>query len=207
MKKLIVYILMAFYFLTKSVPICAEGGVLFSFEGSVQGWSIPDWAYCQGDHKARSVEISSEKAKVGDDSLEVSCEFPGDVWAAALVEINKDMDLSEYDTISADIYLPRKAPKGLIVARFILTVGIGWHFTEMRYSVPLAPGKWTTVSAKLESEEVEKSEWKGRKQKRLFHHIHNVRKVAIRIEYDASPPYRIGRKYEGPIYIDNVVIK
>ncbi|MFQ5953314.1 MAG: hypothetical protein ACE5JK_07965, partial [Candidatus Omnitrophota bacterium] len=193
--------------LTRSVPICAEGGGFFSFEGSNEGWVIPDWAYYQGDHKAESADISSEKASKGDNSLEVVCNFPGDIWTAALIEHREDMDLSGSETISADIYLPKKAPKRIIVARFILTVGIGWHFTEMRYAVPLVPGRWTKLKAKLESEEVEKSEWKGRKEKRLFHHISSVRKIAIRIEYDASPPYKVGRKYKGPIYIDNVVIK
>ena len=193
-------------FATTSVAVPQEE-IIFDFEGGNEGWVIPDWAYYQGDHKAESVEVSQEKAKKGNSSLVVMCDFPGDVWAAALIEHREDMDLSGYEAISADIYLPKKAPKGIIVARFILTIGIGWHFTEMRYSVPLKPGRWTKVEAKLESEEVEKSEWKGRKEKRLFHHIKTIRKIAIRIEYDASPPYRIGRRYKGPIYIDNVVIK
>ncbi len=135
------------------------------------------------------------------------CEFPGDAWAAALIEHREDMDWSGYESISVDIYLPKKAPKAPLQARIVLTIGIGWHFTEMRYAVPLKRGRWTKIKAKLESEEPEESDWKGRKEKQLFKHIKNIRKVAIRIEYDASPPYRVGHKYHGPIYIDNMVIK
>jgi hypothetical protein len=206
MKWTICTLLIALFLATSGVAASQEE-VIFDFEGGSEGWIIPDWAYYQGDHKAESVEVSQEKAKKGDSSLAVMCDFPGDVWTAALIEHKEDMDFSGYETISADIYLPKKAPRGIIVARFILTIGIGWHFTEMRYSVPLTPGRWTKVEARLESEEVEKSDWKGRKEKRLFHHIKSIRKIAIRIEYDASPPYRVGRRYKGPVYIDNVVIK
>ena len=199
-------IIIALVFASSAFSYAAEE-VRYDFEGSNEGWAIPDWAYYQSDHVAKEVKVSSEKFAKGKNSLAVVCEFPGDVWSAALVEHREDMDLSGSESISAEIYLPKNAPKGIIVARFILTIGIGWHFTELRYAVPLIPGRWTKLEAKLENEEVEKSDWKGRKEKRLFQHIQHIRKVAIRIEYDASPPYRVGRKYHGPVYIDNVVIK
>ena len=185
----------------------AGDAVKYNFEEGNDGWVIPDWAYCQSDHKAESIEPSLEKASTGKGSLAVMCDFPGDVWVAAIVEHREDLDLSKYSTISADIYLPRKAPKNIIQARFVLTAGIGWHFTEMRHAVVLVPGRWTKLKANLESEEVEESHWKGRKEKRLFLHTKKIRKIAIRIEYDASPPYKTGRRYKGPIYIDNVAIK
>jgi hypothetical protein len=207
LKVIVCVAIVVFFLLKSSLSGYAGEKIHFDFEGSNDGWVIPDWAYYQGDHKAESVEVSSEKASKSKGALAVMCDFPGDAWAAALIEHKEDMDLSGYNTISADIYLPKKAPKGIIVARFILTAGIGWHFTEMRHPVQLVPGRWTKLKAGLESEEVEKSDWKGRKEKRLFHHIKNIRKIAIRIEYDASPPYRTGRRYNGPIYIDNVVIE
>ena len=205
----IIFILLIF-----AIICCVNGGVFasdnkihFDFEEGKEGWVIPDWAYYQSDHKGRITEISAKEASHGKSSLAVMCEFPGDVWTAALIEWKKDIDLSEYDTISVDVYLPKKAPRGFLKGRIILTVGEGWYFTEMRPAVYLEPGKWTTLKAKLESEEVEDSDWKGRKEKRLFHHIHNVRKIAVRVEYDASPPHRIGPKYHGPIYVDNMVIE
>ena len=96
--------------------------IKFSFEGSTEEWRIPDWAFYQGDHVARELRISSEYASDGESSLEVVCEFPGKTWAAALVEREVQLDLSGYNTFSADIYLPKKAPRDLILARLILTV-------------------------------------------------------------------------------------
>jgi hypothetical protein len=196
-----------FFILKSGLSGHAADAINYNFEEGNDGWVIPDWAYYQSDHKAEVVEVSIKEASSGKGSLALMCDFPGDVWAAALVEHAEDLNLSKYSTISADIYLPKGAPKGIIQARFILTVGIGWHFTEMRQAVLLVPGRWTKLEAKLESEEAEASDWKGRKEKRLFHHINNVRKIAIRIEYDASPPYKTGHRYKGPVYIDNVVIK
>ncbi|MBD3426740.1 MAG: hypothetical protein GF409_05875 [Candidatus Omnitrophica bacterium] len=213
-------------FILLTPGICsAQEEIRFDFEQSQEGWKIPDWAFYQGDHVAISTEVTAEEASSGENSLQVDCEFPGNRWAAALVEFKVEkglpflglegyeeikkleyLDLTGYKNISVDVYLPRKAPAGLIQARIILTVGEGWLFTEMRYAVPLERGKWTTIQAKLDTPEDESSEWKGRKEKKLIHHQDKVRKIAIRIEYDAAPPHRIGRKYHGPIYIDNLLI-
>jgi len=182
-------------------------GMLYDFEESAEGWKVPDWAFYQTDHVAREVKVSGEKVLKGKGSLEIVCDFPGDRWSAALVEVEKDMDLSEYEIISADIYIPRDAPKGFFRARFIMTVGIGWHFIEQREPVSLVPGKWVTVKAPLEKSELGVSAWKGRGEKRLFRHINAVKKIAIRVEYDAAPPHVIGPRYHGPVYIDSVLVE
>ncbi len=188
----------------------AANEIRFDFEGTNQGWIIPDWAYYQSDHKAKTVEVSDKEVSHGKNSLAVMCEFPGDEWTAALVEWKREVDLSGYDTISVDVYVPKGAPRALLKGRIILTAGEGWHFTEMKNAVYLKPGRWTTIKAKLESEapaEGEPSDWKGRGDKALYKNIDNIKKIAVRIEYDAAPPHRMGPRYHGPIYIDNVVIK
>lgn len=185
----------------------AEDQIVFDFEETTENWKVPDWAFYQNDHKAQEVETSDKYASSGERSLKLMCEFPGDVWTAALVERKGDMDLSEYDTISVDIYLPKKGPRGLIEARIILTVGEGWRFTEMRSAVPLRRGKWVTVKVNLDKGEEGITEWRGRGEKRLFLNIDKIRKIAVRIEYNAAPPHRIGPRYRGPIFIDNLVIE
>ena len=187
----------------------ALGEIRFDFEDGDEGWSIPDWSFNQKDHKAISSEVSTDFASSGTHSLKVMCDFPGDVWTAALVdkEFEDPVDLYGYHSISVDMYLPKNAPKELMLARMILTVGEEWRFTEMRFPVQLKAGKWTTVSARLESYEVPDPVWKGRAEKRLFLNIRKVRKVAVRIEYDIAPPYRLGTEYKGPVYIDNMVIE
>jgi hypothetical protein len=209
--KVISLILIAlFTFLSMNIDVSsAEDKVHFDFEGSTEKWEIPDWAFYQADHKAKTVEVSDKEASSGENSIAVMCDFPGNKWAAALVEFKNEnyMDFTGYKSISVDIYLPKKAPKDLIQARIILTVGDGWHFTEMRYGVPLERGKWTTIKANLDTPEDESSEWKGRGEKKLIYHQHKVQKIAVRLEYDAAPPHRIGPRYQGPIYIDNLVVE
>ena len=210
MLKRITTIVFTAVLLTSSANLWALEKIHFDFEGNPGGWGIPDWAFYQSDHVARSTEVSSEEFSTGENSLKVMCEFPGDVWRAVLVELGRDIDLSEYTTISAEVFLPKNAPRSLMQARLIITAGDGWHFIEMREAVPLKPGKWTKIEAKLEKEYVEgePSDWKGRNpEKRLYNNIDKVKKIAVRVEYNAAPPTQTGKKYEGPIYIDNIVIE
>lgn len=220
MAKKLLRAVMVFFFATSLAvtALCEEKEeIRFDFETGAEGWVIPDWVFDQNKiniYRAVSVDVSSEEASSGSNSLEIMCDFPGREWAAALVELQRDFDFSSYDTISVDIYVPRKAPR-LIEGRIILTVGDGWLFTEMRNSVYLQPGKWTTVTAHIEKEQKMDpetgapalSEWKGRGDKSLYLHIDKIKKVAIRIEYNAAPPDRTGPRYKGPMYVDNIVIK
>ncbi|MDP8299557.1 MAG: hypothetical protein P9L88_06625 [Candidatus Tantalella remota] len=183
--------------------------ITYDFEESTGKWKIPDWAYMLDDHVARGIELAPKQSSTGESSMAVMCDFPGVIWSTALVEVEKDYDLTGYESISVDIYLPRKAPRDLMFARIILTISDGWLFTQMKDKIPLTPGKWTTVTVPLESVEPEgrSSAWRGRKDKRLFLHIDKIKKIAVRIEYDTAPPTRTGPRYKGPIYIDNLVIE
>ncbi|MFH1877579.1 MAG: hypothetical protein ABH883_02080 [Candidatus Omnitrophota bacterium] len=212
MKRIFMFGFVLLWMYSFTSPYCASGEagkkeIVFDFEDSTDSWRIPDWAYYQGDHVATEMQLAGEEASSGKSALKIMCDFPGDSWAAALIDLERPMDLSGYNTISADVYLPKKAPEGLMQARIILTCGDGWHFIEMRSAVPLKHGKWVTVKANLEKEEVPESEWKGRKEKRLFLHIDKIKKIAVRVEYDAAPPSKVGPRYTGPVYVDNIVIK
>lgn len=206
--KTFIFAIIVLAMLTVSTHTFAGDRIQFDFEDDPKGWQIPDWAYYQDDHKAKNTEISTDVASTGSGSFKIDCDFPGDLWTAALVERERDMDLTDYETISVDVYLPKGAPRGKLLARFVLTIGDGWYFTEQRDVVPLIPGQWVTLTARLESEySEEQSDWKGRKHKSLYHHINKIKKIAVRIEYNASPPNFIGPRYEGPVYIDNLVIE
>ncbi len=169
--------------------MCEEKTV-FGFEKNVQGWGIPDWALEKEDHRAQSVAVSDKFSTEGRSSMEVMADFTGGKWAAAYVEIEKDFDWSLYKTISVDVYLPKEAPLGL-EARFILTVGDGYTWTEMNSSAKLIPGEWTTVSADIAAGS---TDWKRTEVTDKF--AADVRKVGVRIESK--------RIYAGPIYIDNI---
>jgi len=194
MKKLftVVAIIAAFAFITSAQALAAEK-VLYSFEQDVEGWEIPDWAYEKDDYVADSVEVSKKVSKTDKGSLEVMAKFPGGNWSGAIVEVLEYFDWTPYSTIACDIYIPKEAPAGLR-AQMILTVGDSWKWTEMSRSIRLVPGEWTTVSANLKPGS---TDWKRTQPDDEFRA--DVRKIAIRVSSNKPA-------YDGPIYIDNIVL-
>ncbi len=171
----------------------AKEKVIYGFEKDLEGWEIPEWALEKKDHVGMAVERSEEFAKEGKASLKVDAEFPGKVWAGAVVEVVEAFDWNPYSTITCDVYLPEDAPIGLR-GKIILTVGEEWKFTEMSRSIRLEPGKWTTLKASLLPGS---RSWKRTVVDEDFRR--DVRKVHVRIESNRMA-------YTGPIYIDNFIL-
>jgi hypothetical protein len=181
---------------TGTVLHAQEETVLFDFKNGLQGWEIPDWAYEKPDHVQQEINVSKAQAKVGDQSLEIMCEFPGGRWTGAIVEIMQYFDWSDYSQIACDIYLPADAPLGLR-GKIILTVGDAWKWVEMSRSYALKPGQWVTLAADLKPGSID---WRRVQVDDAFRQ--DVRKIDIRVDSNNKPAYT------GPIYIDNVrVIK
>ncbi len=180
-----------------STVAAAEEKIISGFEkNNTEGWEIPEWALEQQDHVAKTIAASKDVAKSGQGSLKVQANFPGKIWAAALIENFEYFDWTPYKELACDIYLPKEAPTGL-KAKLIITVGENWKFTEMSRSIPLTPGQWVTISANLLPGS---EDWKKTVVDEEFRK--DVRKIAIRVESNRQPVY------SGPIYIDNVrVIK
>lgn len=181
----------------KTVPasdITKDANPLYSFDLSEEGWGVPSWAIDKPEYVAQNVS----HAKVGKNEnigcLEIIADFPGDKWTAAIFEVQHFLDLSDYSSLSADIYLPSSAPP--LRGKLILTVGDDWKFTEMSKSFRLNPGEWTKISASLSDES---KDWKRTVVTEAFRK--DVRKIAIRIESNRPPAY------SGPIYVDNVSVK
>jgi len=166
--------------------------LIYSFEGTPEGWAIPDWAKASKEYVAHECAVSQAYAGEGRSALEIQADFPGTVWTGAYLERQVETtDWTPFGRISADLYLPERAPKGL-QGRIILTVGEQWTWTEMNRTVQLEPGTWTTISATLTPGSLD---W------RFFPtdtFRANVRKLGIRIESDKGPTYR------GSIFLDNV---
>lgn len=173
-------------------PGIAQDPILYSFEISSQGWGIPEWARLKPDHVATTVDVARNVAHSGAGSLRMMTDFSGQRWNAALVELQQGLDMSQYDSVSIDCYLPPEAPSGL-TAQLILTVGENWTFTEMKRGVPLVPGEWTTVTADIRPGS---ADWKGTVPDTGF--ARDVRKVAVRVVANGPP------RYAGPVYIDNM---
>ncbi len=187
---------------------CAETPIHFDFESDAEGWAIPDWALEQKDSVGRSVSISPEQFSSGMRSLKLTCDFPGNSWASAIVEYQKDLDLRGYKSISADIYIPKNAPDGFLAAKIVVTTnGLG-QWIEMREALPLKPGEWVTVKAPLEtSPSGEMKYWRCRTNEEcIISQLDKVRRLAVRIEYNVNV-VKVGPPYKGDVYIDNVTIE
>ncbi|MBF0494375.1 MAG: hypothetical protein HQL28_04515 [Candidatus Omnitrophica bacterium] len=166
--------------------------VFYDFENGTDEWEIPFWALEKPDHVGISLKNVKGFSTSGNSSLELDVNFPGGKWRGAYVEIAQYLDLSDYDIVAADIYLPVTAKRGL-KAKFILTVGDDWRFTEMSRRVSLAPGEWTTMVADVSENS---RDWRKTIVDKNFKS--DIRKIGIRIESDFNPAYT------GPIFIDNV---
>jgi hypothetical protein len=176
---------------TLAVP-AGEKTVIGDFEDPQLTWAIPDWALTQADHVAKDVKLSTEVASSGKQSLKINAAFPGQNWTAAVVELEDYIDLTAYDKIAVDVYLPKDAPEGL-KGNIVLTVGDGWTWTEQLRPVLLKPGQWTTVEASIADGS---KDWKKTKVDANWRS--DIRKVDIRIISDKKP------SYTGDVFIDNV---
>jgi len=166
--------------------------VIYGFEGTLEGWAVPDWAKGSEDYVAEHCAVSQEHAQEGAHALELGAAFPGGRWTGVYVEREMEVtDWSPFGRLSVDVYLPEQAPEGLR-GKIILTVGGDWTWTEMNRSVPLAPGAWTTLSVNLKPGSMD---WKFFPDDAFRG---SIRKLGVRIESDRAPAYR------GALYVDNV---
>ena len=205
MKKVIALIVFAILVSSFSSNLYAR--TVFDFEDQeLNGWEIPDWAVEQQDQVGYELALSDEKTfNKSAYSLELMCNYPGDAWASAAVEYDLNIDFNGYKDISCEIFLPKKArADGFLEARIILVAG-PWWWIEQRESTPLKRGKWTKLEAKLDVTAAnQRSYWKRKdKNGMLVAHRDQVKKVIIRIEYNANEKHA-GPKYNGPIYIDDI---
>ncbi|KJJ85731.1 secreted protein [Candidatus Omnitrophus magneticus] len=184
--------------------------IRFDFENGMEGWDIPDWAAEQKDCVGREVKVSDKVASTGHNSFEILGDFPGNLWTSVVVEYEQDMNLKGYKKISVDVFVPQgaggAANSELFLARIILTVG-SWWFVEMRKPITITRGKWNTITAQLEGlGDEELVFWKVReKEQSVSANIQDVKKIGVRVEYNSNP-WQEGKAYNGPVYIDNVVI-
>ena len=166
--------------------------VIYGFEGTLEGWAIPDWAKASTDYVARECVVSQEHKDQGQSALEIRTDFPGERWTGAYVEREVETtDWMEFSRLSVDVYVPEAAPAGL-EGKIILTVGDQWQWTEMNRTVSLRPGAWTIISVKLTPGSLD---WKFFPDDGFRK---SVRKVGVRVESNKGPVYR------GSVFIDNM---
>ena len=196
MKKILFIAIVLTVFSMGTILNAQEEEILFSFEGGLEGWEVPDWAYEKNDHVQQAINPSEAYASVGSSSMEIETNFPGGSWTGAIVEIMQFYDWTDYSKLACDVYLPEGGPIGL-TAKIILTVGDSWKWVEMSRAFPLKPGEWVTLTADLKPGSID---WRRVVVDEAFRA--DIRKMDIRIDSNNRPAYT------GPIYVDNVrVIK
>ena len=167
--------------------------VVYSFEGSLEGWQIPDWAKASADYVGSAAAVSQAQANDGAASLQVDADFPGDRWTGVYVEREVEVtDWTPFSQLAVDLLVPAGAPEGL-TGRIILTTGEQWVWTEMNRALPLAPGRWTPIAVSLKPGSFD---WKFFPDDEFRR---RVRKIGVRIESDRGGP-----AYRGPLYLDHI---
>ncbi|KJJ85207.1 hypothetical protein OMAG_000919 [Candidatus Omnitrophus magneticus] len=169
-----------------------SGEICFDFEQDLEGWEIPAWAMEKEDYVAKEIAQSKEYASKGIGSMKINANFLKGVWSGALVEVLRYFDMTGYQFIKADVYIPKNAPEGLRV-KLILTVGNEWKFVEMNTVLPVMPGEWVTIGGNIAPNSYD---WKRTITDSAF--AQDIRKISVRIECNGKV------SYEGPIYIDNI---
>lgn len=176
-------------------PVCGAQPaeiLLYGFEGTPEGWRIPDWALSSSEYVAEDATPSRGYAHEGQYALEVTARFPEGRWACAYVEREAEVtNWSPFGRLSIDVFLPANAPEGL-GGRIILTVGGRWTWTETAHAVPLTPGAWSTLTVDLKPGSMD---WPFDLDDAFRA---DVRKVGVRIESERGP------KYYGSVFIDQV---
>ncbi|MBF0215475.1 MAG: hypothetical protein HQL30_00610 [Candidatus Omnitrophica bacterium] len=203
-----IFLAIQMLFIFGNVACFGAGPIEFDFEQSEQTWFVPDWAISQDDCVCKNAILSAVQPFEGKQSLELQCKFPGNKWTGAVVEFDGQMDLSGCKGISAEVYLPKEVNSNLLLGRFFFTAGDKWSFIESRNTTQLKPGEWTKISATFDTTNPKGTpNWKfKREQGNLQDNIKDIRRVGVRIEYNANE-WQAGAPYEGPVYIDNVVIE
>jgi len=198
MKKLTIVSIFIFLF---SVGLASAAEVTFDFEHGNQGWCIPDWTVGRDDYVGKLVEVTTERFLDQKSALKLECDFPRESWAAAIVEFESQKGLEAGNTIAAKIFLPKKARYACLKARIIVTAGDAWRIMEGK-AVPLVAGEWNMLAVKF-SEFNSKEASAGSSD--VLVTSENIKKIAIRIERDASPWDTLTR-YNGAVYITDVVV-
>jgi len=176
------------------MPVNALEMLCFDFEMGKQGWEIPDWIQERSEYSVRSLKIGISPENNTNHNLVMLVDFSGNEWKAAITEVEGNFDLSEFSTLSVDIFTPDWAPSDL-TARLILTNNEDL-WLEMTDAKILKPGKWTTVRATLKGRTaIWQCEGVSVKMSDAFKN--SISKIGIRVESDYCT-------YAGPVYIDNV---
>ena len=81
--------------------------------------------------------------------LSLRADLPDLPWCATAVGLRGPFDLSAFNILAVDLYLPRDLPGRTVSARIALRAGANWQWYQASEALSLAPGRWVTLKAPL----------------------------------------------------------
>jgi len=126
--------------------------LLFDFTDDTEGWSMPDWPEANKSPKGVRYACTASGG-----SLNIPLSFNKTAKTEGFVNYGPASNWQRFRSISAEIYVPSDAPKGICGSFFLM--GDGWKWNVPTDMTPLEPGKWNRIEAPLNDEGLE-SYWK-----------------------------------------------
>ena len=194
-KRLIVFVVSVIYIFSSLSTAFSQEKVMFNTHNQLNAWSIPKWSKNNEHYVSPILTIDENSSNFGETSVKINVSFSSENWSAGIIETEGLFDLTLYQTISFEVYLPENAPHG-VLARTIIVAGKDYTWIEMAKAVNIPPGKRTVIKANLKRGN---KNWNGPNGPLKITDMikSDIKKIAIRIESNSA-------EYEGPIYIDRI---
>lgn len=166
--------------------------LLFDFTHDTEDWTMPDWP--EANKSPNGVRYA---CTAPDQTLNIPLSFNKLTKTEGFVNYGPASNWQRFRSVSADIYVPADAPKGILGSFFLM--GDGWKWNIPLDMTPLVPGKWNRIEAPLNDENLE-TYWKV-PYSQFFGGLRHVIGFGIRI----TKPDGVA-KYQGVFKLDNVAV-
>jgi len=165
--------------------LLAGQSTLYDFERAPCAWRL-----CPKTPQERRAQISCERASRGRSSMRLEAEFPGDVT----VEVRPNADWAAFHAVAFDVFVPTRAHGRIQLIAYVRDADLWWYQT-----MPvewLESGTWQTITLDVSPQS---GAWEPRGHMKAWsgYVTRRVRVFGLRF-------FSKGRRYRGPIYVDNV---
>ena len=166
--------------------------LLYDFSDGAEDWSMPDWPDANKSPQGQLLACSAI-----DGTLNIPLSFNKRAKTEGFVNCAPTANWQRFRSVSAEIYVPANAPRGLRGSFFLM--GDGWKWNVPLETLLLEPGQWNRIEAPLNDEGLE-SYWNV-SYGQFVDGLRQVIGFGIRI----TKPDGI-EAYQGVFRLDNVIV-
>jgi len=181
-----------------AAPLCGKPvvsrhpqGAMLGKRRRIAGFDQPwaGWRAASRISPRTRVELVSAPVSRGGKSLKAHVGFPGE--AAVYSDIRQNWN--GYGRLAFDVYVPKDAPNDMRAMVYVREHDWWWYETLL--APLLRPGDWTKLIVDISPDS---PVWKPRSHRRVWdgYVAQSIRQMGVRIFGQ--------RKYDGPVYIDNI---